>query len=156
MKKTLIQFIKFGLVGVSNTVVSYVIYALVYTPTDNYVLANIVGWAVSVLNAYIWQNLFVFKEDQSKEKRVWWKVLLKTYTAYAFTGLILSNVLLWMWLDLIKIGTYCGVITDIIADYGVYMTPEKFAGYIAPFLNMAVTIPTNFVVNKFWAYRQKS
>ncbi|MBQ4283434.1 MAG: GtrA family protein [Lachnospira sp.] len=155
MKKSLIQFIKFGLVGVSNTIVSYVIYALVYTPTDNYVLANIVGWAISVLNAYVWQNLFVFKEEEGKEKRVWWKVLLKTYMAYAFTGLILSNVLLWLWLDVIGIGAYLNGVVTWLGEFGIEVTAEKFAGYIAPFLNMAVTIPTNFLVNKFWAYRQK-
>ncbi len=155
MKKSLIQFIKFGIVGVSNTLVNYVVYALVYTPTDNYILANIVGWAVSVLNAYAWQNLFVFKQEEGKEKRVWWKVLLKTYAAYGFTGLILNNVLLWLWLDVISIGTYLGGVVAWLENYNIKMTADKFAGYIAPFLNMAVTIPTNFFVNKFWAYRQK-
>ena len=29
------------------------------------------------------QNMFVFKEDKNAEHRVWWKTLLKTYTAYA-------------------------------------------------------------------------
>lgn len=155
MKKSVIQLIKFGLVGVSNTLVSYVIYALMYTLTDNYVLANIVGWAISVLNAYVWQNLFVFKEEEGKEKRVWWKVLLKTYMAYGFTGLILSNVLLWLWLDVIGIGTYLGSVVAWLDNIGISITAEKFAGYIAPFLNMFITIPTNFLVNKFWAYRQK-
>lgn len=155
MKRSLIQFIKFGLVGVSNTVVSYVIYALVYTPTDNYVFANIMGFIISVLNAYLWQNIFVFKEEEGKEKRVWWKVLIKTYMAYGFTGLILSNVLLWLWLDVIGIGAYLSGVVLWLEGFGISLTAEKFAGYIAPFLNMAFTIPINFLVNKFWAYRQK-
>lgn len=154
MKKLLVQFIKFGLVGVSNTVVYYLVYALVYTFSDNYILSNVIGWAISVINAYIWQNMFVFREQENKAKRVWWRVLIKTYMAYAFTGLIVNNVLLWLWMDVIGIGNYCNGVILWLESVGVMMTAERFAGYIAPLLNAAVTIPTNFVINKFWAYRQ--
>lgn len=154
MKKLLVQFIKFGLVGVSNTVVYYLVYALVYTFSDNYILSNVIGWAISVINAYIWQNMFVFREQENKAKRVWWRVLIKTYMAYAFTGLIVNNVLLWLWMDVIGIGNYCDGVILWLESVGVMMTAERFAGYIAPLLNAAVTIPTNFVINKFWAYRQ--
>ena len=156
MKKTLIQFIKFGLVGVSNTLVNYIVYTQVFRFTHNYYYANVLGWLISVINAYIWQNMFVFKQDESGEKRVWWKVLLKTYMAYAFTGLIVNNVLLWLWLDAINISVFCGGITDWLATKGIVFTASDFAAYIAPFLNMGVTIPLNFVTNKFWAYRQKN
>lgn len=154
MKRLLVQFIKFGLVGVSNTVVYYLVYALVYTFSDNYILSNVIGWAISVINAYIWQNMFVFREQEDKAKRVWWRVLIKTYMAYAFTGLIVNNVLLWLWMDVIGIDNYCNGVILWLESVGVMMTAERFAGYIAPLLNAAVTIPTNFVINKFWAYRQ--
>jgi putative flippase GtrA len=153
--KTLKQFIKFGLVGVSNTVVSYVIYAFTFALTDNYLLASVLSWLISVLNAYVWQNLFVFKENKDADKRVWWKVLLKTYCAYAFTGLFLSNILLWLWIDVIDISRFCGGIVEFIAGYGIEMTGRQFAGYIGPIINMILVIPINFLVNKFWAYRQK-
>ena len=155
MRKLLIQFVKFGLVGVSNTLVYYLVYALTYMVCDNYYAANIVGWFISVINAYLWQNIFVFKEDVAAEKRVWWKVLLKTYVAYAFTGLVVNNVMLMLWLDVIDIARFCGGFTGWLASYGIVVTAEKFAGYIAPFLNVAVTIPLNFIINKFWAYKQR-
>lgn len=155
MKKTLIQFIKFGVVGVSNTVVSYAIYALVFYLTQNYLFANIISWLISVLNAYLWQNIFVFRQEDTKCRRVWWKVLLKTYMAYAFTGLFLNNILLWLWVDVIDISRYCGGIIAWFSDRGFEMTSRQFAGYAGPLLNMVVSIPINFVINKFWAYRQK-
>ena len=114
------QIIRFGLVGISNTIVSYVIYAVAFALTDNYFLANVLSWLLSVLHAYIWQNVFVFKEDKNVQKRVWWKVLLKTY-----------------------------------AGIGIVLTDRELSGYLGPVLNMFVTIPVNFVMNKFWAYRQK-
>lgn len=149
------QFIRFGLVGISNTAVSYLVYALTFRLTDNYFLANVLSWLISVLNAYLWQNIFVFREDSNAQKRVWWKVLLKTYMAYAFTGLFLNNVLLWLWVDIIDISRFAGSILSILKECGVSMTGREFAGYAGPLLNMVVVIPINFVMNKFWAYRQK-
>ena len=149
------QFIRFGLVGISNTAVSYLVYALTFRLTDNYFLANVLSWLISVLNAYLWQNIFVFREDSNAQKRVWWKVLLKTYLAYAFTGLFLNNVLLWLWVDIIDISRFAEGILSALKEYGVSMTGREFAGYAGPLLNMVVVIPINFVMNKFWAYRQK-
>lgn len=155
LKKTGIQFIKFGLVGVSNTIVSYVIYAVVFAISGSYILGNVISWLLSVLHAYIWQNIFVFKQSADKQKRVWWHVLLKTYMAYAFTGLFLNNVLSWLWISVIDISQYCGTIIAFLGSHGIALTSYEFAGYAGPILNMAVAIPINFFMNKCWAYRQK-
>lgn len=158
------QFIKFGLVGVSNTVVSYVTYSLVLFWVLGAVtmshdikvqIANVVGFVISVLNAYIWQNKFVFKEEEGGEHRVWWKVLIKTYISYAFSGLLLTSVLLVFWLNVVNVEQYLGGVSQWLVQFGVDMPPSKLADAIAPFLNMAITIPINFCINKFWAYRQK-
>lgn len=156
-RKSLIQFLKFGLVGISNTVVNYVIYAIIIYcyGLEYYVAASIVAFVISVLNAYVWQNIFVFREEAGGEKRVWWKVLLKTYAAYSFTGLILSNILLYLWIDVVDISRFAEPVLRIFRQLGIVMTARELAAYGAPVLNMVVTIPLNFVINKFWAYRQK-
>lgn len=107
-----IQFIKFGLVGVSNTIVSGVIYFLLNTVIlpGVWIVASVVSWVISVLWAYFMQNIFVFKEDKNKEHRVWWQTLIKTYMTYAFTGLILNNILLFLWVNVIDIAQYSGAI----------------------------------------------
>ncbi len=86
---------------------------------------------------------------------MWWQVLIKTYISYAFTGLFLTEVLLILWLNILDISQYLGVVCELLAQYGVNFSAEDLAVSIAPFLNMIFTIPINFVVNKFWAYRQK-
>ena len=42
-----------------------------------------------------------------------------------------------------------------VAGIGIVLTDRELSGYLGPVLNMFVTIPVNFVMNKFWAYRQK-
>ncbi len=154
-----IQFLKFGLVGISNTLVSGVIYFLMnelWFP-GKWFAASLVSWVISVLNAYLWQNIFVFKEDETKKHRVWWQTLFKTYMSYAFTGLFLNNVLLWLWTDVINIAQFCGHIIDFFANIhiGFLGNPETFSSNMGWFINMMISIPLNFIINKCWAYRQK-
>lgn len=154
-----IQFLKFGLVGISNTLVSGVIYFLMnelWFP-GKWFAASLVSWVISVLNAYLWQNIFVFKEDETKKHRVWWQTLFKTYMSYAFTGLFLNNVLLWLWTDVINIAQFCGGIIRFFANIhvGFLGNPETFSSNMGWFINMFISIPLNFIINKCWAYRQK-
>ena len=125
------QFIKFGIVGMSNTLISYIVYVILVELQINYLLASIAGFVVSVLNSYYWNNKYVFKKQEG-EQRIWWKTLLKTFVSYAGTGLVLSNILLVIWVEWIKV-------------------PE----IVAPLINLLITVPLNFVINKFWAYRIK-
>lgn len=161
-KGNIIQFIKFGLVGVSNTLINYVVYVIFVSLGVHYTIANALGFIISVLNAYFWGSRFVFKEDETKEKRIWWQVLLKTYASYAF-GFVLNTLLLALWIDVVHIGKYFGFIGEIIGTLsGTFaflpktMTAEEISEIAAPVINMVVTIPLNFIINKFWAYRQKN
>jgi len=139
-EQAFMQFVKFALVGVSNTIVSYGINALTLLTLDHIggfegidkYIGNTVAFFLSVLWAFFWSNRFVFKESEDGEKRVWWQTLIKTYIAYAFTGLGLSNLISWFCVDIIHISKY-----------------------IAPIITLVVSVPINFVMNKFWAYRQK-
>ncbi len=152
----IVQFIKFGIVGLSNTMVSYLVYMLCYfVLKTNVHIANLFGFIVSVLNAYLWQNIFVFKQEAGKEKRVWWKVLLKTYASYAFTGLLLAELLLILWLNVIDISRFMQPVCDLLAKLNIVITPKALAVSAAPILNLVITVPLNFIINRFWAYKQK-
>ena len=98
------------------------------------------------------KSRFVFAESKEGEHRIWWQVLIKTYISYAFTGLFLTELLLFLWLDVIHIDQYLQPVATWMAGYGVIMTPKDLAVSIAPFLNMVFTIPINFCANKFWAF----
>ena len=136
---TLIQFIKFGIVGLSNTLLGYVIYvvtlrilrtAQVFPETDIF-LAQLVMFLLSVLWAFYWNNRMVFRAREG-EKRDWLPALLKTYVSYAFTSLFLSEALLALWVKVLGI-----------------------SAYTAPLINLLITVPLNFVLQKYWAFRGK-
>lgn len=127
----LCQFIKFGMVGISNTLISYIVYILLVTIDVHYLAASFFGFLVSVINAFYWNNKYVFKVS-NYEKRIWWHSFLKTFMSYAGTGLILNNILLILWIDVFKLNEALG-----------------------PLINLFITIPLNFVLNKYWAFKGK-
>ena len=123
----LTQFIKFGLVGLSNALVLYGVYYLLLKAGVHYILSYVIAFVISVLNAYLWNNRYVFKNSQES----FLKKILKVYASYTFTFL-LSTLLLYVWVDLLHVS-------------------DK----IAPIINIVITTPVNFLMNKLWAFRKR-
>lgn len=120
------QFIKFGFVGLSNTAISLGIYYIfVIINQDLYLVGSAVGFFISVLNAYYWNNKYVFQKTQKGNA----KPLLKSYLSYGST----------FFLDL-------GLKYVMVQLIGI-------SAFIAPLISLCVTIPVNFVLNKLWAFK---
>ena len=136
-RQTFKEFLQFGLVGVSNTIVSYLLYVVTLFMlsksgiTFDYIIANIVSWLLSVLWSFYWNNKFVFRKEEGEERNIW-AALFKTYVSYGFTGLILNNVLSVLWVSVLHVSKM-----------------------IAPIINLVINIPINFFMNKLWAFGKK-
>ncbi len=137
---TIVQFIKFGIVGASNTVIGYLIYAIslavfrkfqLFSDYDIY-LANFIMFMLSVAWSFYWNNKYVFKSENRSRKDIFF-VLIKTYMTYAFTSLILAEVLLYVWVNILGINAY-----------------------IAPIINLIITVPLNFLIQKFCAFKDSN
>ena len=153
--KKILQFIKFVLVGVSNTFISEIIYVILVFLGMHYAPATFIGFSISVLNAYYWGNRYVFKAQEGEEKRVWWKVLLKTYIAYA-GGFVLDIIMLFVWIDVVQISQYMQPVVDICHTIGLSVVDAGLAGeVVAKAINVVTIVPLNFIVNKYWAYKQR-
>ena len=149
------QFVKFGLVGVLNTLISEGLYVIIVFFGGHYLVASIVGFVISVLNAYYWNSRYVFKQSEGEEKRVWWRVLLKTYAAY-LGGQLLNMGLLILWVDIIQIANWFGWLADFFQGLGIAQLDADTVGEImAAGINLVVTVPINFVLNKYWAFRSR-
>ncbi len=131
---TFYQFIKFGIVGVINTVLSLLIsngcYYLLYLHEQ---ISNFFAFVITVFISFVLNSRFVFREEGQPpgEKQPWYKALLKVYASYAFTELILMGVLLFI-------------------EERIFGIPH----FAATLINLCVTVPINFLLNKFWAYRK--
>ena len=152
--KNIWQFIKFGIVGLSNTLISEVIYCVLVYFNVPYLLAYFIGFVISVLNAFYWSNKYVFAPEEG-EQRIWWRVLLKTYIAY-FWGYVVSSLLLILWIDVVEIARYLGGVAVFLQSKGLDTFDAELLGeMVAAGINLLITVPMNFIVNKFWAYKKR-
>lgn len=135
--RAFMQFVKFGIVGLSNTIISYVLYLIslklfqswmLFQQTD-YVIAQIIGFVLSVLWSFYWNNKLVFTIEEGHTRSLW-KTLLKTYASYSFTGLFLNSILIIFWVQVCHISEY-----------------------FAPIINLLISVPLNFLINKLWAFK---
>lgn len=127
----LLQFIKFGMVGALNTVLSYLIsnagYYLFHLHEQ---ICNLIAFFITVFISYLLNSRFVFSQEE-RDAQPWYRALAKVYVSYGFTELVLAGILLFV--------------------------QERLLGvphFIATFINLCVTVPLNFLLNKFWAYKK--
>ena len=128
--KSQTQFIKFALVGASNSAVYLGVYYMLVCSSST-LLAALIGqstaWILSVANSFVWNRKFVF--DASAE--VWWRAMGKTFAGYS-SCFVLSSVLTVIQLELLGI-----------------------PAAIVPIVNLPIMGPINFLILKYWAFRNR-
>ncbi len=137
--ESLFQFVKFGLIGALNTVLSYlIIVSLIFllhkTPMQDDMckyVANVIAFIITVFISFMLNRKFVFTLEEGEE-RSFFKSLLKCYASYFTTGILLNTILLYFWVDVCHISEY-----------------------IAPLLNLILSVPINFILNKLWAFKSE-
>lgn len=135
----LMQFVKFGLVGLMNTFVDIGVYwialwlftALNWFGDKAYMVATYLGFVVSFFNMFYWNNKYVFKEKEGETRSVWLS-LIKLFLSYSITGVVIKPLCMFLLVDGLGF-------------------PEA----LAPIPIMLITIPLNFLLSKLWAFRGK-
>jgi putative flippase GtrA len=126
--ETYMQFVGFCVVGVLNTIVGWAVYyAFVIFDPALYLVGNVAGYICGVMNSYYWNSRFVFAKERSKSSYA----LFKTYISYGVT-LVLSTVLMFILVDKLSVSEF-----------------------IAPIPTLLMTVPLNFILNKFWTFGSK-
>lgn len=133
--KLLWQFIKFCIVGTSNTLISYIVNIGMlkllqrYLINKDYMIANFFAFMISVLWSFYWNNKVTFKTKSDKTGMI--KMIAKTYMVYAVTGIVLNNIMSYVWIDVLFI-------------------PK----IVAPLINSAIEAPLNFILTKFLIFTE--
>lgn len=134
----LIQFVKFGIVGLSNTAISYGIDMFCYyvlfanaswAESTKILITAVLAFTISVTNSYYWNNRYVFGSGERKTVLQHLAAYLRTVMCYGLTGLLLGPAIK-LWLN-----------------------GRGMAYWLSSIACLVVTIPLNFLMNKFWAFR---
>lgn len=67
VKTTAWQFIKFSAVGITNTLVDFVVYWLLTHVGLNYMISQVISYSAGILNSYIWNSKWTFKKESKND-----------------------------------------------------------------------------------------
>lgn len=120
----MVQLIKFSLVGVLNTALSFCIYTLLIFLGVNYLVSNIIAYCTGTVNSYLWNKGWVFKSKKSHSE-IFYKFIGVNLITMFFNSLLLFLFVTTMGLN--------KLISQIMATF--------------------LGILTNFLLNKLWTFK---
>ncbi|WP_302623843.1 GtrA family protein [uncultured Clostridium sp.] len=119
-----IRFIKFGMVGVINTLVNWIIFFILNALGMYYILANIIAYILGTVNSYLWNTLWVFKYKDKTSTETTIKFIILN-----LIGLGLNTGILYVLVDLCNLNKFIGLVTTT-----------------------AIVMIINYIVNKLWVF----
>ena len=144
-KKSFLQLIKFGLVGVSNTLIDFLIASALNALFGIYYLAKIVGYACGIANSYFWNSRWTFREERRRDARE-----IVSFIAVNLVTLGLSLLLQWIFRDKLQLGAWWmrtlgeNFLTKLLNG-------ERFCLLLAT----GIALIVNFLGNKLLVFRKK-
>ena len=124
----LINIIKFSIVGVSNTLLNFVIFILLNNIGINYMIASIIAYSISIINSYFWNSRLVFKYDNKNKRSVIIKFIILNLIGLSINTLLMAILV------------------------GVLAIKKMVAMFIVTLLVMCI----NYILNKIWVFKKES
>ena len=103
--KKYLKLIKFCIVGGLNTLITLGVYYLLVFLGVNYLISNIFGYFAGIVNSYIFNNSWVFRDSSKKHVFKITKFLLINAIV-----LLLSEGLLYLFVSIFGIGKYFAIL----------------------------------------------
>lgn len=125
IKDDFICFIKFGVVGVSNTLINWICFFLLNHLGIYYIIANVLSYAIAIINSFIWNSKWVFRYTENKFTTIKKFILLNLF------GLIINTFILYILVSFLFINEMKAVIISTIFVMGI-----------------------NYVCNKLWVFKR--
>lgn len=128
LNKSIERFMKFGIVGVLNTLINWIIFVVLNFLGVYYILANVIAYCIATANSYIFNSKWVFKYNGKNKKETTIKfVVLNLF------GLGLNTIILYFLVDILAFNK----LFSLIIATGVVMV-------------------VNYTVNKLWVFNMKN
>jgi len=145
-QKTAGQVVKFAIVGVLNTLVDFAVFQTLNLLLGWVDPAQVLGYTCGVVNSYLWNSGWTFKEERTRSFR---EMALFVLVNLASLGVSLGVI----WL--------CREVFGVTNAWAASWMPKAIAGFvkgdtidklIATFFSIVV----NFIGNRLFVFRKKS
>ena len=145
------RFIKFGLIGVLNTLVDFVVFYLLNryviksgptvvllgaTIVAGPYLSNAISYVVANIHSFIWNKFWTFQKKEPLTRRE-----VGRYIATSCGFLIISSIGLSLFMSVFQMPAFAAII------------PAGLIPLAAKIPNTCVTMFYNYLMNKFWVFK---
>lgn len=127
-RRTVIQFLKFNLVGITNTILASLVYVIVAYLSGSYTLGLISDYAFGIVFGFVANKIITF---ENKDEPVTLKQVLKYLVIYGFV-----------------FGINFGLLRVAVENYG-------YDQYLAQFAIFALIVVPIFFVQKKYVFADK-
>ena len=152
-KKSLLQLLKFVLIGASNTLIDLIVcralQALFGTFSDaqilTYYLPKVIGYACGIVNSYVWNSRWTFREERRRDTR---EILLFVLVNLVTLGLSLGLMYLFK--------NVCGLDARWIRTFGENRFTKLISGdFFCTVLSTGIALIVNFIGNKLIVFGKR-
>ena len=144
-KKSFIQLLKFGLIGVSNTLIDLLVSFVLNAAFGIFYLAKIIGYACGIANSYFWNSRWTFREERRRDAREILSFIVVNLVTFG-----LSLLLQWVFRDKLHLDAWW---TGFAGENFLtkLLNGERFCLLLAS----GIALLVNFVGNKLFVFRKK-
>lgn len=143
VRTTMVQLLKYGVIGVSNTLITLVVFYLMNTRLGlPYGISNVTGYVLGVVNSFIWNRTWVFRAKTNMARQ-----------ALLFVGgfllcMALQGLVSWIMLEPMEMKS--------LPDDTIPFLPMKHAGQnIVIVVSMVVYTVANYIYNRTVTFKEK-
>lgn len=119
------KFLKFGLVGLINTLITMIVFNILRIFGVGILVANTIGYICGMANSYLWNNKWVFKANSKDISTIGKFIIVNVITMLINNGILI-----------------------------VLVNNIKLNATIAQALALIITTVINFIGNKIWTFNE--
>lgn len=144
-KKTIRQMVKFAIVGVLNTLVDFAVFQSLNLTLGWVYAAQVAGYTFGVINSYLWNSNWTFREHRTRSLREMAMFLLVN-----LASLGVSLGMIWLLREVIGLSN----------EWVALWMPKALAGFIkgdtvCKLIATVFAIAVNYLGNRLFVFRKK-
>ena len=124
------QFLKFSIVGITNTAIDFIVYFLLTRGfdfwADHYLWAHVISFSLAVTNSFIWNSRWTFDVGRELKLKRYWRFFVVSVIALLLTQVTLGY---------------------LVEFAGVF---DLFAKIMA----VVVSVAVNFFANRYFVFKK--
>jgi len=148
-KKNLLQVIKFGAIGIMNTAIDYLLFALFFSLCGlDKSISQVLATAIAMTNSYILNRYFTFGKKGAVKVNEMWKFIIVNLISMSVT-----IGLLYLFYDIWHIETVANSILSAISI--PFNLSDNSAVLFCKLVATPFSLAVNFLGNRLWVFASK-